>query len=165
MRTSMALLLALIMAGGATALSQPDPAAHHAPLPQRGRREFMEKLGLNEKQKTDIAGLRTEMEKTMVGIQAKIKIARIDMRNLVAAESPDKGAIEGKMKEVNDLQYQAKKLTVDHIFAVYALLTPEQQKMFKGQLMKRLSGRGMRPMEHRWEGFQGGMPDEQPAPR
>ncbi|HEX7572812.1 MAG TPA: periplasmic heavy metal sensor [Bacteroidota bacterium] len=165
MRTSMALLLALIMAGGAIALSQPDPAAHHAPLPQKGRREFMEKLGLNEKQKTDIAGLRTEMEKTMVGIQAKIKIARIDMRNLVAAESPDKGAIEGKMKEVNDLQYQAKKLTVDHIFAVYALLTPEQQKMFKGQLMKRLSGRGMRPMEHRWEGFQGGMPDEQPAPR
>jgi Spy/CpxP family protein refolding chaperone len=44
------------------------------------------------------------------------------------------------MKEINDFQYQAKKLTVDHLFAVYALLTPEQQKMFKGQLMKRLSG-------------------------
>jgi Spy/CpxP family protein refolding chaperone len=160
----MALLLSLILAGGTTALSQPDPAARHAPPPERGRREFMEKLGLNEKQKTDIAGLRTEMEKSMVGIQAKIKIARIDMRNLVAAESPDKGAIEGKMKEVNDLQYQAKKMTVDHIFAVYALLTPEQQKMFKGQMMKRLSGRGMRPMEHRWEEFRGGMHDE-PAPR
>jgi Spy/CpxP family protein refolding chaperone len=164
MRTSLALLLALTMAGGATALSQPDPAAHHAPLPQRGRREFMEKLGLTEKQKTDIAGLRTEMEKSLVGIQAKIKIARIDMKNLVAAESPDKASIEGKMKEVNDLQYQAKKLTVDHLFAVYALLTPEQQKIFRGQIMKRLSGEGMRPMEHRGWGHPGGMPDE-PAPR
>lgn len=164
MRTSMALLLALTMAGGATALSQPDPADHHAPLPQRGRGEFMEKLGLNEKQKTDIAGLRTEMEKSLVGIQAKIKIARIDMKNLVAAESPDKASIEGKMKEISDLQYQAKKLTVDHLFAAYALLTPEQQKMFKGQLMKRLSGGGMRSMEHRWGGNRRGMPDE-PAPR
>ena len=164
MRTSLALLLALTMVGGATALSQPDPAAHHAPLPQRGRREFMEKLGLNEKQKTDIAGLRTEMEKSLVGIQAKIKIARIDMKNLVAAESPDKAAIEGKMKEVSDLQYQAKKLTVDHLFAVYALLTPEQQKMFRGQMLKRLSGDGMRTMGRRWGGHPGGMPDE-PAPR
>lgn len=162
MRTSMALLLTLIMAGGATALSQPDPAPQHAPLPQRGRREFMEKMGLNEKQKTDIAGLRTEMEKSMVAIQAKIKIARIDMRNMVGAASPDKASIEGKMKEVNDLQFQAKKLTVDHLFAVYALLTPEQQKMFKDQMMKRLSG-GMRRMGHRWQGFRGEMPDE-PGP-
>ncbi len=164
MRTSMALLLALIIAGGATALAQPDPADHHGPPPQRGRREFMEKLGLNEKQKTDIAALRTEMEKSMVGIQAKIKIARIDMKNLASAESPDKASIEGKMKEISDLQFQAKKLTVDHIFAVYALLTPEQQKKFKDQLMKRLSGGGMGPMEHRWKGFRGEMPDEH-APR
>ena len=164
MRTSLALLLAATLAAGATALSQPDPATHHAPFAQRGRREFMEKLGLNEKQKTDIAGLRTEMEKSMVGIQAKIKIARIDMRNLVGAESPDKGLIEGKMKEINDLQFQAKKLTVDHIFAVYALLTPEQQKTFKGQMMKRLSAGRMGPMEHRWEGPHRGMPEE-PGPR
>jgi Spy/CpxP family protein refolding chaperone len=122
----------------------------------------MEKMGLNEKQKTDIAGLRTEMEKSMVAIQAKIKIARIDMRNMVGAASPDKASIEGKMKEVNDLQFQAKKLTVDHLFAVYALLTPEQQKMFKDQMMKRLSG-GMRRMGHRWQGFRGEMPDE-PGP-
>jgi Spy/CpxP family protein refolding chaperone len=72
------------------------------------------------------------------------------------------------MKEINDFQYQAKKLTVDHLFAVHALLTPEQQKMFKGQLMKRLSGGEMRPMGHRWGGFRGGMPEgkpEEPAPR
>ena len=163
MRTTMALLLALTMAGGATALSQPDPAEHHGPPPQRGHGEFMEKLGLNEKQKTDIAGLRTDMEKSLVGIQAKIKIARIDMKNMVAAESPDKASIEGKMKEISDLQYQAKKMTVDHLFAVYALLTPEQQKMFKGQLMKRLSDGGMRPMGHRWGRDRGGMPEE-PGP-
>ena len=123
----------------------------------------MGKLGLNEKQKTDIAGLRAEMEKSMVGIQSKIKIERIDLRSLVAAESPDKAAIEGKMKEINDLQFQAKKLTVDHVFAVYGLLTPEQRKTFKDQMMRRLSG-GMGSMQHRWGGLHRGMSDDA-APR
>lgn len=158
MRKSMALLCALIMAGGTIALSQPEPASHSTPAPQKGRREFMEKMKLNEKQKADIAGLRTEMEKSMVGIQSKIKIARIDLRGLAGAESPDKAAIEAKLKEINDLQFQAKKVTVDHLFGVYALLTPEQKKMFKDQMMMRLSGGGMRPMGRRWQGIHGGMP-------
>jgi len=163
MRISRALFFALIIAGGTTALSQPDPASHQDPLPPRGHRDFMEKLGLSEKQKTDIAGLRTEMEKSMVGIQSKIKLARIDMRTLATADSPDKSSILGKVKEVSDLQYQAKKLAIDHLCAVYALLTPEQQKKFKDQMMMRLSG-GMRPMRHEWRNFHGGMPEE-PGPR
>ena len=160
MRTSAAILCALIITGGTIALSQPDPADHPTPPPQRGRREFMEKLGLSDKQKADIAGLRTEMEKSMVGIQAKIKLARIDMKALAAAESPDKTSIEGKLKEINDLQYQEKKEAVDHLFAVYALLTPEQKKTFKNQMMARLSGGGMGRMGRRWQGFHREMPED-----
>jgi Spy/CpxP family protein refolding chaperone len=52
---------------------------------------------------------------------------------------------------------------VDHRFAVYALLTPEQKKMFKDHMMARLSGgmhqmwgRGMGQMGRRAMGPMGG---------
>ncbi len=160
MRTSMAILLVLALAGGTTGLAQPDPDAHHRPDPGHGHGKFMEKLGLSEKQKTDIGALRTEMEKTMVGIDAKIKLARIDLKALVAADSPDQGAIEGKLKEINDLQFQAKKAHVDHLFAVFALLTPEQKKTFKDQMMRGLAGGGMHPMMRRFQGHRPGMMQE-----
>jgi len=156
MRTSAALLCALIIAGGTIALSQPGPADHRTPPPERGRRDFIDKLGLSDKQKADIASLRTEMEKSMVGIHAKITLARIDMKALAAADSPDKSSIEGKLKEINDLQFQAKKESVDHLFAVYALLTPEQRKTFQKQMMARLSGGGM---GRRWQGSHRDMSD------
>jgi Spy/CpxP family protein refolding chaperone len=117
--------------------------------------QFMEKLGLSDKQKADIAGLRTEMQKSMVGIQAKIKLARIDMRTLAASDNPEKSAIEAKMKEVSDLQFQAKKAVLDHLFSVYALLTPEQKKMFKAHMMAGLAG-GMHRMQWRGMGRMGG---------
>ena len=158
MRFTMTLLFAIVVSACTLAVSQPDPGDGHT-SPPRGRRQFMEKLGLDEKQKAEIAGLRTEMQKSMVGIQSKIKIARIDLRTMVAADSPDKAAIEGKMKEINDLQFQSKKLIVDHVFAVYGLLNPEQKKKFKDQMMMRLSG-WRRPMGHGWQGSHRGMPDD-----
>jgi Spy/CpxP family protein refolding chaperone len=152
MRTTLAVLCAMTILGSAAALSQPEPAPPHAPPLKQGRMQFMEKMGLTEKQKADIAGLRADMEKSMVGIQAKIKLARIDMRTIVSSDTPDKSAIETKMKEVTDLQFQAKKVILDHLFAVYALLTPEQKKMFKDHMMARLEG-GMRRMGGRGMGF------------
>jgi Spy/CpxP family protein refolding chaperone len=148
---------------GATALAQPGPASRHNPPPERGERQLMQKLGLSEKQKSDIASLRTEMQKSLVGIQAKIKLARIDLGNLVRAESPDKTQIESKMKEINDLQFQEKTATVDHLFAVYNLLTPEQKKTFREHMMMRMSG-GMHPMMQHWQGFRRGMREEE-SPR
>jgi Spy/CpxP family protein refolding chaperone len=160
MRYPVTLVCALMLAAVPAALSQPDTAPQRTPPHDRGRREFMAKLDLNDKQKTDIAGLRAEMQKSMVGIQSKIKIARIDLRTLVASDAPDKASIESKLREINDLQFQGKKLMVDHVFAVSALLTPEQRKTFKSQMMMRLSGGGMRPMGHMGQGFRSGMSDD-----
>lgn len=154
MRTSLAALCAMLMLGGTAVLAQPEPAPRRTPPPDRGRMQFMEKLGLSEKQKADIAGLRTEMEKSMVGIQSKIKLARIDMRTILSSDNPDKAALEAKMKEVSDLQFQAKKVTVDHLFSVYALLTPEQKKTFKEHMMARIAG-GMHQMWGRGMGRMG----------
>jgi hypothetical protein len=58
------------------------------------------------------------------------------------------------MKEVSELQYQEKLNGLDHLFAVKAILTPEQQKMWKEhmkqmgpemreRMMGRMMGKGM----------------------
>jgi Spy/CpxP family protein refolding chaperone len=95
---------------------------------------LMEELQLTDAQKTELKGLRAEMEKAMVKSQADIKTARIDLRQLVLAEKPDRGAIEKKIKEISAFQHEAKMTLVNHLFSVNAKLTPEQQKKFRDHM-------------------------------
>jgi len=153
-RILVALVAMLVACGGAVYAQSAAPHGQsHARSMQHGPRQMMAKLNLSDKQKEEATKLRTDLEKSMVGVQSKIKLARIDLRTLVSADSPDRSAIEGKLKEISDLQYQAKKLAADHAFDFYALLTPEQQKTFKGGLMRMLgSGGMMRGRGMRWGG-------------
>ncbi|HUI66579.1 MAG TPA: Spy/CpxP family protein refolding chaperone [Bacteroidota bacterium] len=139
------MLIALICICGNFALAQ--PAEGHGPMNRRGAGggEFMERLKLTDAQKADMMKLRSSMEKSMIEVQAKIKLARVDLRALVAADSPDRSTIENKIKEINDLQFQSKKVMVDHLFDAYNLLTPDQRKTFKEHMMRNLMG-PWRPM-------------------
>jgi len=158
MHRSLAFIAALLIAGIAAAQTQPAPAGGpgHPRVMPRGARQMMERLNLTDKQKAEAAKLRTELEKSMVGIQAKIKLARIDLRTLATAEAPERSAVEGKLREISDLQFQQKKLVADHAFDFYALLTPEQQKTARAGLQRMLSGGGMR-WGGRMMGDRGGM--------
>ena len=80
--------------------------------------------------------LRTELEKKQVTIHGKIAVLRVEMKELVQADNPDRNAIEKKMREVSDLQYQLKVNGLDHQFAVKGILTPEQQKIWKKHLLR-----------------------------
>ena len=146
MRRSLAILVAMFVAGAAAVHAQPAAGGEsgHARFMPRGAHQMMQKLNLSDKQKADAAKLHTELEKSMVGIQSRIKLARIDLRTLVTAEAPDRSAVEAKLKEISDLQYQEKKLVADHVFDFYALLTPEQQKTARAGLMHMLANGGMR---------------------
>ena len=161
MHRSLVILAATLIAVSAAAYAQPGPgdAPGHPPFMPRGARQMMEKLKLTDKQKAEAAKLHTDLEKSMVEIQAKVKLARIDLRTLVAADAPERSAVEGKLKEISDLQYQEKKLVADHAFDFYALLTPEQQKTARAGLLRMLSGGGMR-WGGRMMGDRGGMMED-----
>jgi len=146
MKRGLVILVASLIACGSALYAQPDTGDRpdHPGLMPRGPRQMLQKLNLNDKQKAEAAKLHTDLEKSLVGVQSKIKLARIDLRTLVTAEAPDRSAVEAKLKEISDLQYQQKKLVAEHAFDFYALLTPEQQKTFRGGLMHMLEGGGMR---------------------
>jgi Spy/CpxP family protein refolding chaperone len=151
----------MIAAAASLSFAQPGPPSTGGPGPNRGpdargmRQEMKAKLNLTEQQETQMQKLRFDLEKKQTTVQSKIKLLRIDMKELIAAENPDRNAIEKKMKEVSDLQLQEKMNGLDHLFAVKAILTPEQQKIWKqhmkqmGPEMKERVMRGM--MEHRAE--------------
>lgn len=146
MKLASGLLIALMISCGTIALAQ--PAEGHGAMGHRpgAREQFMDKLKLSDAQKSDIMKLRTSMEKAMIDVQAKIKLARVDLRTLATADPPDRSAVESKIKEINDLQFQSKKVVVDHLFDVYNLLTPEQRKTFKDHMTQTMMNDGWRSM-------------------
>jgi Spy/CpxP family protein refolding chaperone len=107
--------------------------------PPNGR--LIEKLNLTDTQKKDFERLNTDFAKQRVEQQAKIKIAALDLRALMKAESPDKSSIEKKINEIGNLQAQNRMLGVDHWFSVNKMLNPDQQKIWKSALERPLRTR------------------------
>jgi Spy/CpxP family protein refolding chaperone len=83
-------------------------------------------------------------------MHADVRLARIDLGELMGSEKPDKSAIARKMKEVADLEYKIETAQLDHQFAIRGMLTEEQLKEFK-QMHPRM-GYGQRFHEGRGHG-------------
>ena len=154
MNRSLVALLVLALGAGTLAYGQPNP--------QRGERErtrqrlepLAERLNLSDEQKTQMHQIRIAHQKQQVQREAKVKLARIELKELMAADDPNRSAIEKKTKEISDLQYQAKLEMIDHLFKVRSILTPEQREIFKGHMLRGgRGGRGPRPgMRGCWGG-------------
>ncbi len=129
MKKALVMCAALLVVFAAMATAQPETDRH--PMERHGHKSLLEGLNLTDQQQVEMKTLRLAMEKKSIQSNAKIRLARVELRELFAAEKPDRGAIEKRMKDVSDLQYQEKLDWVDHHFAVIALLTPEQQKIWK----------------------------------
>jgi Spy/CpxP family protein refolding chaperone len=126
------------MAGGRS----PDgsPGGRH---PRVGR--MMENLNLTDQQEQQMQKLRLEFAKARTQTAARITAARLDLAGVLMADAPDRAAIEKGLKGISDLQHQQKLNFVDHLFAVRAILTPEQQNLWKKHMAEALRGdRGMR---------------------
>jgi Spy/CpxP family protein refolding chaperone len=89
------------------------------------------KLNLTPEQKTQIEKLRIEMQQKNIPLESKIRLARLEIEQVMLSEKPDKAKIAKQMKEISDLQLQVKLNALDHRFAVRGLLTPEQLKSWQ----------------------------------
>jgi Spy/CpxP family protein refolding chaperone len=153
MPTRMMMTLAALLFAGAISAAQPEtPAPPQGPGPAGrmhprgegklpgggGDHGFMKDLQLTDQQKKDIDVLRADLEKAMVKIHADIQTARIDLRGLLMADKPDRGAIEKKISAISALQNDGKMALVNHLFSMKDKLTPDQQKKFKEHMAMRL---------------------------
>jgi Spy/CpxP family protein refolding chaperone len=97
----------------------------------RERAAMAEKLNLTDQQKKDMQKLRIEMEKKNTPLASQIRLARLEIQQLMLSDNPDKAKIEKQMKEVSDLELKMKLNGLDHAFAMKNILTPEQQKIWR----------------------------------
>ena len=127
-------------------LAQPDPGNTGPRRPAMMRGRMWEQLKLTDDQHDQIRTLSVANQKAQTELFAKIRIARIDLRELFRATSLDRSAIEKQMNVVSDLEQRGKMNRLDHFFAVYKLLTPEQQKTWRNSVgrMGWMDGMGMR---------------------
>lgn len=151
-RQFVALVLGLALVA-ATGFAQPDPG-DKGPAGQNMRRQMVERLNLTDQQKQEIGKLRAEFQKTMIANRAKVQSLRVDLRTEIAADNPDRGAIEKTTQAISSVQAQMKMDLIGHLFAVRALLTPDQQKIFKNELMQ-IGGRMHQMVRNRMMGGMG----------
>lgn len=114
----------------ACAFSQPGPQP-----PMMGHVvKIVKDLNLTEQQQKEFDKIKADMMKSMITNGAKLATARVDMQQLLKADSPDKAAIEKKIDEMGDQAAQMGKMLVAQWFTVNKMLTPEQQKTWKKAL-------------------------------
>jgi len=144
MRTT---ILAILLLATSIAFSQPGER-QRGPRPdgQRGPREaVIRDLQLTDAQKAQFKKLQVDHQRKQIQTESKIRLARLDLRDLFQADKPDKGAIEKALRAISDIQFQAKANHLDHWFAVHNMLTPEQQSKWK----EHFEGTAMRHGERR----------------
>jgi Spy/CpxP family protein refolding chaperone len=133
------ILLSAVALAATIAVSQQQPGAQSGQRMGlrrdvvRPRAQMAEKLNLTDQQKLDMQKLRIEMQRKNIPLQSQIRLARLEIQQLMLADKPDRAKLEKWMREVSDLQLQIKLNGLDHMFAMKNLLTPEQQKLWKEQ--------------------------------
>jgi Spy/CpxP family protein refolding chaperone len=100
-------------------------------------------LDLTEQQKDRIEAIHDKQRRSAIEIRKNLELARLDMRKLVRADTPDRRAIETQVDRMSGLRAQLQKSQLNAMLDVRGVLTPEQLKQLE-QLRGEGVGRGRR---------------------
>jgi hypothetical protein len=85
-------------------------------------------LGLGDPQVERLRQIVLETQKANVKIRAEIEVGRIELREALRADKPDRDEILKKVREISNLRGEMLKHNVEAILAAKAVLSPEQQR-------------------------------------
>ncbi len=116
------------------------------------RAEFLKELQLTDAQKKDLGTIRFDARKQLIAQRAAMATARLDLRQLLRSPSPDKAAIEKKVREVSELRTKASLARVDRMFSIRNVLTPEQRSKVRDRIREAVHKRPMGSLRRRVPG-------------
>jgi Spy/CpxP family protein refolding chaperone len=160
MKRSLAVVFLLITS--IVAFAQPPGGSRMRERFMEHRERLKEDLHLTDQQETQVKKLHLELERKQAQLQSKVRLARLDMKEIYLSDKIDRAAIEKAIKQVSDLQHQLKMNFVDFWFSVNGILTPEQQRVWKnhvGQMAGGIRDR-MRQRLHKRMGMPDGPDDD-----
>jgi Spy/CpxP family protein refolding chaperone len=89
--------------------------------------EVLDQLDLTAAQRAKVSSLRDEAERSGIRLEADLRIAELDLRKLLEADSPDPREVEEAIERVGELHTQMRKTRVAAWLAVRSTLTAEQR--------------------------------------
>lgn len=105
--------------------------------------ELRQRVGITSEQAAKIRQQITDFQKEQIHSRANIQVQRMDLRNLMAAEKPDRAAINAALEQMSSLRLAQTKAAVDFHLAMRDALTPEQRQklmQMRGEFMRRGPG-------------------------
>jgi len=143
-----------------------------------GRREFglsrllrdpnvREKLGVTAEQAATIRRQESEFRKSEIRIRAEAEVKRIDLQELLAADKPDRAAIDNKLQEISAARLTQEKSAVDYRLTMRDALTPAQRDKLRQLMSERRGhrdGDGQRGTQRGWRDGQRGQQASPPNP-
>ncbi|MBN2370993.1 MAG: Spy/CpxP family protein refolding chaperone [Vicinamibacteria bacterium] len=117
MRNILMLIGAITMAGTAIAAERERPRQRYGD----------EALKLTADQRARIDTMRIDHRKAEIRRQADLRVARIELQELLAAAEIDEKAVRTRIRQVADLQTAAFEARMENRLAVSKVLTPEQR--------------------------------------
>ncbi|MFQ6091567.1 MAG: Spy/CpxP family protein refolding chaperone [bacterium] len=103
-----------------------------------------EALDLKPDQVERIQAMRLDLAKTTLQIRSELELKRLELRELMLADKPDRRGIEAKIDEIEPLRTELQKKRIEHRLALREVLTPEQRaklKLWLGPGKRRPDGR------------------------
>jgi len=145
---TLAAAVAIAAIGVSVAVAQPGKGVRQHPRVPR-----MEALDLTAEQKDKLQDLRTEQAKAMARLQADVKVARIELQELLRDRSSTQSSVKKAVQKASAAQAKTMESNALHRLAVNQVLTDEQiEKMQELRGPRGRRGRGGGP-----RGFGGAM--------
>lgn len=103
--------------------------------------QFLSSLDLLEEQMETIRPLHYDLEKKLIGLNERIALLRVELREFLHAKSLDQSRIAQEMGEISELCLEKKTLRLDNWFEIQKILNPEQQEKWTQALQMKIAGK------------------------
>ena len=125
-----------------------------------------QQAGITDEQAATIRKQELDFRKTEIRGRADLAVQRIDLKALLAADKPDRAAINAKLAEISAAQLSLQKSSIDYRLSMREVISTQQREKLR-QLMR---NRWQREGGHRGEGRTGqrgpaSAPDSQAKPQ
>jgi Spy/CpxP family protein refolding chaperone len=131
-KTAMSVLIVILVTTCAFAQkpAPPTPAdAHHKP--RHGHTLMLQRLDLTDEQREEIDKIQYKTQKEIIPLKAEIELKKLDLKQEMNANSPDRNRIMKLVESISDLTLQIRKISIDQKLTVHSILTPEQREKLK----------------------------------
>jgi len=97
-----------------------------------------ERVGISAEQWAKMQERDLAFAKSRVRDQADLRTKQMDLRQLLAAEKPDRSAIDKKLQEISEVRLAAQKSAIEYRLATRDAFSPEQKEKLKQLFRERM---------------------------